>query len=290
MTELDDVMREHMAYIVYIEHRPFSFKDFRSFQVNEKQYTMKHGTFRNKISQMMQNDEVEIHTRSNPNFYTLKGCRFDNGKSMTSNHTEVTNKTVSIQKLIRNPIYQILEVTSFGERAIHNIHLKLNIQDIYAFLVNNQDLKKMIDNRNKGIQLYYNDINKFTIIVTIYPNNTCNIIIGCSENPIVLDFEGINRLTTTLCRIEERLSNLCISSSIHVPNYNSWIITLWHIGRDSISEYSRAMFHCQWNLAEQIILRIYSKTIENKNRVRIEVQYDPTISIEELKKRILEKI
>ena len=41
---------------------------------------MSHGTFRNKISKMIQNDEVEVYTKSNPNFYTLKGYRFDNGK------------------------------------------------------------------------------------------------------------------------------------------------------------------------------------------------------------------
>lgn len=289
MTKLDDVMKEHIAYIVYIEHRPFSFKDFRYFLVNGKQYTMKHGTFRNKISQMMQN-EVELHTRSNPNFYTLKGCRFDNGKSMTGNHTEVTSKKITTQKLGRHPLYQILEGTSFGERAIHDIHLKLNIQDIYVCLVNNQTFKKIINRRNRGISLYYNDINNFTITLTFYPNTTCKIVIGCSDNPVSLDYEGINRLATTLCRIEERLSNLYFSSSIHVPNYNSWIITLWHIGRDSISEYSKEMFHCQWSLAEKILLRIYSKTIENKKRVRMEVQYNPNISIEELNKNFLEKI
>ena len=128
--------------------------------------------------------------------------------------------------------------------------------------------------------------------ITFYPNNTCNISIACSNDPILLNFVGVNKLATILCRIEERLSHLCInSSSIQVPNYNSWIITLWHMGRDSISEYSGEKFHCQWNIAEQIILRIYSKTLENKtNKVRIEVQYNPTISIEELKKRILEMI
>ena len=38
--------------------------------------------------QIIQNGEVEIHTKSNPNFYTLKGYRFDNGKVMTDNHME----------------------------------------------------------------------------------------------------------------------------------------------------------------------------------------------------------
>ena len=46
------------------------------------------------------------------------------------------------------------------------------------------------------------------------------------------------------------------------------------------------MFHCEWSLAEQMILRTYTKTIrKNKNnRVRNEIQQNPTISIEKLLK------
>lgn len=87
MTELEEAMSENMAYIVFVDHRPFCYKDFLSFEINGKQFKTSHGTFRNKISKMIQNGEVELNTRSNPNFYTLKGHRFDNGKPMTSNHT-----------------------------------------------------------------------------------------------------------------------------------------------------------------------------------------------------------
>ncbi|MGH9981073.1 MAG: hypothetical protein ACRD6U_05930 [Nitrososphaeraceae archaeon] len=293
MTELDDAMKEHMAYLVFGEHKSFCYKDFMYFVVNGKSYTMTHGTFRNKLLKMMQNNEVELYTKSNPNFYTLKGHTFDNGKLMTSNHTEANN--ISTQKIIRHPIYQILEGTPLGERAIHNLHLKFNIQGIYDILSNNPDLKKEINPYNKGIKFCYHDINEFSsIVISVYPTDTCKVVIGCSENPAVLDFLGIKRLTTALCRIEGRLSNLCTSiseSSIKVHDFNNWIITLWHIGKDSISEYSGPMFHCEWNLAENIILRIYSKRLENKkNKIRSEIQQNPNITVEELKKVILEKI
>ena len=119
----------------------------------------------------------------------------------------------------------------------------------------------------KGIRFHYTDIDSFSIILSVYPTDTCQIVIGCSNNPILLNFEGVNKLAITLCRIEERLSNLCFSSSIHILNYNDWIITLWHIGKDSISEYSGKMFHCAWSLSEKLILRIYSKTIEKKKKI-----------------------
>ena len=289
MTELEDAMREHMAFIIYIEHRPFSYKDFSYFEVNGKPYRIAHGTFRNKILEMKQNGEVEVNTKSNPNFYTLKGCRFDNEKPMTSNHTEV-NK-ITTQKIIRHPLYQILEGTSFGQRTVHDLHLTFKTQGIYNALLNNQELKKEINRHNKGLQFFYADIDKFSIIISVYPTDTCQIVIGCSENPISLNFEGVTKLTTTLCRIEERLSYLCIRSSIKIPSYIYWLITLWHIGKDSISEYSHEMFHCEWGLAEQMVLRIYSKTIEKKSKVRIEIQQNPIISIEQIIKKIgIEKL
>lgn len=247
---------------------------------------MTHGTFRNKISEMIRNEEIELYIKSNPNFYTLRGCKFDNGKLMTGNHTEV----ISTQKLIRHQLYQIIEGTMLSGRAIHELHLTFNAHGIYNALQNNQELKHEINPHNKGLRFPYTNIDNFTIIISVYPTDTCQIVIGCSENPIPLNFEGVNRLTTTLCRIEERLSNLSNNFSITIPYYKYWIITLWHIGKDSITEYSGKMFHCEWNLAEQMILRIYSKTIGKKNKVRIEIQQNPSIPIEKLIKAFIEKI
>ena len=201
-------------------------------------------------------------------------------------------RSISTQKIIRHPLYLLLEGTSFGQRAVHDLHLNFKTQGIYNALLNNQELKKEINPHNKGIRFTYVNIDKFSIILSIYPIDTCQIVIGCSENPILLNFKGVNKLTATLCRIEERLSNLCVRTSIHVPSYNNWIITLWHIGKDSISEYSGQTFHCEWNLAEQMILRIYTKTIgKSNNRVRAEIQQNPALDLEQLLKRIgLQKI
>ena len=57
-----------------------------------------------------------------------------------------------------------------------------------------------------------------------------------------------------------------------------------------LSEYSKEMFHCKWDLAEKIALRIYTKELRNKKKVRIEVQQNPKISIEELQNAIIKKI
>ena len=107
-----------------------------------------------------------------------------------------------------------------------------------------------------------------------------------------LDFEGINRLSVALCRIEEKLSQLLINSKVNLPHYKDWTITLWHIGKDSLSEYSKEMFHCKWDLAEKIALRIYTKELQKskKKKVRIEVQTKSKYFIEELQNAIIKKI
>jgi hypothetical protein len=86
MTELDDAMAEHMAYIVFQEHRPFSYRDFLHFEVDEREYKMKHGTFRNKISRLRKKGEVELSYVSGPAFYTLKNVPFRRPQLMTANH------------------------------------------------------------------------------------------------------------------------------------------------------------------------------------------------------------
>lgn len=156
---------------------------------------------------------------------------------------------------------------------------------------------------NKGIKITYYDIDKFTIIITINKNDTVTVVVGCSENPVILDFNGLNSLSNALTRIEERLSNLIGSAAplvdcnnkyhdqIIVPSHKIWSITLWHLGRDSLSEYSREMFHCKWDIPEKITLRIYSKELTNgKKKKRIELQQSPQMDIATLQMSILKKI
>ena len=81
MSCLDIAMQKHMAHIVKGEGRSFTYFDFLDFEVDGVTYGMKHGTFRNKISQLIRSKMVEVHCYSVLAFYTLKGHRV--GKSVT---------------------------------------------------------------------------------------------------------------------------------------------------------------------------------------------------------------
>jgi hypothetical protein len=62
-------MKLKMKEIILIEQRPFSFADFREFEIGGKKYQMKHGAFRNNISRLMKRGEVERAFKSRPSFY-----------------------------------------------------------------------------------------------------------------------------------------------------------------------------------------------------------------------------
>ena len=61
---LDEAMQERMASIVLSERKPFCYFDFLTFEVAGFEYSMTHGTFRNKISKLMKKGEVEVSYRS----------------------------------------------------------------------------------------------------------------------------------------------------------------------------------------------------------------------------------
>ena len=75
-TKLDYAMKVRMQRIVRVEKRPFCYRDFLDFEVDGKKYSMTHGTFRNKISQYVRNDYVQLEYYSGPAFYSLNGFNF----------------------------------------------------------------------------------------------------------------------------------------------------------------------------------------------------------------------
>ena len=72
-------------------------------------------------------------------------------------------------------------------------------------------------------------------------------------------------------------------SNIKIPNKDDWIITLWHLHRDSYEEYSGEKFQCCWKMAKNLFIRIYSKELRlNKNIIRLEIQENPDILFKNL--------
>jgi hypothetical protein len=152
MSKLDAAIEKHMNYIVFREHRPFSYRDFQTLEVDGKNKNMANGTFRNKISQLIKAGKVEREYISNLAFYTIKSVNFGRRKHnsarmmmtqpMTPNHmgvssvTAVTDSSNAIINSTPNPpsICNIIQELPPNNNSVHDIHFKFHVQDIWTII------------------------------------------------------------------------------------------------------------------------------------------------------------
>jgi hypothetical protein len=122
--------------------------------------------------------------------------------------------------------------------------------------------------------------------IVIHKTDTVSVIVGCSYSPIAVDVAGIIRLTNALVVVRERLSALVSqdydkpSNVTRVPNHVDWVVTMWHFGADASVEYAGERFSTTWGIAQDAIIRVYSKTMkDHKTRIRLERQEYPKTSL-----------
>ena len=71
LTDAQDAMLEHLAYLNYSEGRPASWQDFTDFEVNNKQYRLKWGTIKNNFSYLKRIGKVKLAYRDVNAYYTV---------------------------------------------------------------------------------------------------------------------------------------------------------------------------------------------------------------------------
>jgi hypothetical protein len=256
-----DIFLERISVIVYGESRPCCFKDFINFELNGVPYKYSHGTIRNILSILRKQGKIEIAFKSIPAFYTLKGVNF--GKQMTPNHTEGTFNSVQ-----RN-LFQFLGTIKVKEGPeVHDVNLGFRARAIWniASKTNSNLIANKDEKNNKDITLkkIYHD--NLEITPTIHHTNNVSIVVGCTDNPIPIDYYGTLRLTTGLSKAEERLRILYedyIQSvenrlSNWIPSHMDWTVKMWHFNRDSAYGYGGEKFEMYWKDALGVF-RVYSK-------------------------------
>jgi hypothetical protein len=302
MSKLKEAMLKHIQNIANNEYRPISYMDLRKFEVDGESYNPKYGTIRNILSNLSREGKIESCYKDVLAFYTLPGKKFGKDKLMTGNTTDIINYNNSkheLYKAIRkHPIYTIIKDVVFGKNRLHDIHLSFKSEGLWKYLSNIEYYKKRT-NSKKAISFGYYPIERYlSIQVIVQHTNTLNVIVKCSNNPIICDFDGIIRLSDALTRIEEKLSAVVNEQSnktfnaefnpseIKIPNKDDWIITLWHLHRDSYEEYSGEKFQCCWKEAKNLFIRVYNKESKlnrkKKNIIRLELQENPDILFKNL--------
>lgn len=272
MPSLDIAMAEHMAYIVMIEKRPFTYRDFLVFEVGERTYTMKHGTFRNKLRALIKTGEVSRIGVSGLGFYTLEGHEFQ--KPVTPDHALVHN----------HPLYKLIEHLPWGQRSIHDIRLRFKVPEIWNVFSASPEFKLVKKSQDIAIPTWSKD--NALIRTIIHKTDYVSVIVGCSLHPIALDIQGIINFFSLLARVEEQLQAIVNSQflvhneKVKIPDYKQWIVTMWHFGRDTLTEYNGERFCATLETIQGIIFRIYSKEMKKgKMRPRLEKQEYPMKTI-----------
>ena len=131
----------------------------------------------------------------------------------------------------------------------------------------------------------------------MHKTDTVSVIVSCSLKPIFINFDGISKFTEILTRTEERISNMLkiqddykhknysntqkdTASSITIPHYITWSVTMWHFGADSRLQCTGEKFSITVKDGRNVLFRVYTKQRERKQtRIRIEKQEYPRKSI-----------
>ena len=270
--------------IVSNEHRPVSFLDFLpSFEIEGKEYYVKHGTLRNILSSLRRKHQIQIDYKTKQTFYTLPGTTFGRSRMMTPYHTGVPSSSSSSAD--NGSIYTLIQNLPLGRNALHDIHLRFKVKDIWPAL----SMSFKIDSVSKDVRLPEWEIRDLSVKTTVHRTDTVSVVVGGSYHPIAVDFNGIIRLSNAMTSVEERLSNSIQESSTStgkqddtrlVPDHMGWIVTMWHFGVDGLTEYAGEKFSCTWEVGQNALIRAYTKDFRNgKTHVRLERQEYPRKSL-----------
>jgi hypothetical protein len=295
MTKLDEAMLKHIKNIIFADLRPFSYLDFQSFSKQGEKYTMKHGTFRNKIPRLVRQGIAELEFKSNIAYYTLKGTNFGRRKmmtdSMTPDHMGVSSVTEPNSVIMANTdlmksssptICDIIMNIPPDKNALHDIHYRFKVPDIWTIL--SLSKKYQPNEVSKDIMVNVLNIEQLKITTTVHRTDTISVIAACSNAPVVVDTHGLIRLSNALTRVEERLSRVVDEcgrmipggyETIPIPSNETWEVTMWHFGHDSPIEYSGPRFCATWKDGQNALARVYSKDSRSGMRLRNELQQYP---------------
>jgi hypothetical protein len=171
------------------------------------------------------------------------------------------------------------------KQALHDIRFRFRIDNIWNTITTiHPELEP--NAKSKDISLEPLKTHDLIINTTIHHTDTVSVVVACSLHPVAVDVNGVVRLSNALTRVEERLLRyiecaprpLSLSS---IPDHESWIVTMWHFGSDSLSEYTGEKFETTWEDGQNALFRIYTKDLNGVTRIRKECQEYPNKRFDE---------
>jgi hypothetical protein len=186
-----------------------------------------------------------------------------------------------------NPLYKMLQELPLDKQSIHDIRLRFKVPNIWELFSVNPMFLKNKKSKDISIPAWISD--NAIMKVIIHKTDVVSVAVSCSLYPISLDIDGIIRFFTLLVRVEERIRTILHNTGQMyidkkynlIPEYKSWIVTMWHFGRDALTEYAGERFSTSIEDAQHLLTRLYVKDLNCKKRIRIERQEYPKKTIEE---------
>jgi hypothetical protein len=173
------------------------------------------------------------------------------------------------------------------KHALHDIRFRFKVDNIWSTTITSHPELRP-NEVSKDISLEPVVAHDLTIKTTIHHTDTVSVIVACSLNPVAIDIKGLVHLSNALTRLEERLlryverapPSLSLSS-LPIPDHDSWIVTMWHFGSDSPSEYTGDEFEIGSEDGQNALFRIYTRDLNRVTKIRRELQEYPNKMFDE---------
>ena len=107
-----------------------------------------------------------------------------------------------LKDLRKHPIDKLIQYIPFSKRSIHDLYLTFEAKGLWAYLSQIEYFKQRTDSQSNSISFGYFQIeNHLVINVKVQKTDTVNVTIRYLTNLIILDPDGIMRLTEALTRV-----------------------------------------------------------------------------------------
>lgn len=197
-----DIFLTKAKDIITTHQRPFDRHDFKFSQ-----------TYFNKLVNSCKNEIIKIGKDKYMLLSLLKAYNSE-------------NLTIPLGKIVRDQDNLIL--IYFLNQNIHNI--RSNIKGAIGLYDKLKLYYELKETPFKEIQISLNFINGMDIEVSIYRNDTIKIIIGCSNKPIIINKQDIDKLIDTY----KQIRNLLLQYSQTIPPIDKMRITQFYYARDFV--------------------------------------------------------
>ena len=131
---------------------------------------------------------------------------------------------------------------------MHNIRLRFEAKGLWSAISSSPSSFSQckMNPKSKDITLSRLIIDKTGLQVNVHRSDTVSIIVSCSYGPIAVDVNGVTRLSNALAAVYDKVSEfakISDNASVQIPDYMTWLVTMWHFGADATAEYSEEKYY-----------------------------------------------